>query len=325
MSIVLLSSPETNAGKTTVAVGIGQRLGRQGKTIAYRRLAGPGDRDDATFVRSALRQPEPLEALLPLRSSLTVSVDHPADVILVESSEDTLSAEVVGKHRTIPLIIARFRVDGMVDQILAHARAIGASQADAVNVIINAVPEKGQRQIDQRVVPELRDHGFNVVGVLPQDRALVGLTVGELAEVLHAEILCAHDQLDLPVEALMISAMSDEGAEPYFRRFSRKAVVVSGDRPDVQMPALATDTSCIILCQNFDPDPTVFKTADEQGVPLLKVKPDTLVTLEQISDALENTRFRQQYKIARAVSLITTQLDENRLNTALGVAGREAA
>ena len=322
MSIILLSSPESGAGKTTLAVSIGQRLLRQGKTVGYRHLAGLGASEDASFVRSALRQSEPLAALLPDATSLAASLDRPFDVLVVEASDDRLAAELLQKPHVIPLIVARFRVDGLVSQVLEHARSIGAPRA---NVVINAVPEKGQRQINGRVVPELRDSGLNVIGTLPQDRALTGLSVGELAQVLKAEILCADDQLDLPVEAVMISAMSDEGAETYFRRIPRKAVVVSGDRPDVQMPALATDTSCIVLCENFDPDPTVFKTADDQGVPLLKVKPDTLTTLEQISDALENTRFRQQYKIARAVSLIASSLDEGALNTALGVAGREVA
>ncbi|HUX87803.1 MAG TPA: DRTGG domain-containing protein [Chloroflexota bacterium] len=322
MSIILLSSPEAGAGKTTLAVSIGQRLLRQGKTVGYRRLAGVDASEDARFVRSSLRQSEPLEVLLPDAAQLAASLDRPFDALFVEVSDDRIAAEIMQMPEVIPLIVARFQVDGLVSRVMEHARAIGASRA---NVVINAVPEKGQRQINGRVLPELRDSGFNVIGAIPQDRSLIGPSVGELAQALKAEILCADDQLDLPVEAVMISAMSDEGAESYFRRIPRKAVVVSGDRPDVQMPALATDTSCIVLCENFDPDPTVFKTADDQGVPLLKVTPDTLTILERISDALDNTRFHQQYKIARAVSLIASSLDEGALNTALGVAGREVA
>jgi len=190
---------------------------------------------------------------------------------------------------------------------------------------LNAVPEKGVRQARQRITPDLESAGLSVLGVVPQDRVLLGTTVGELAKALDAEVLCATDQLSLPVEAVMIAAMSDEGAEDYFRRISRKAVVAAGDRPDIHMPALATDTSCIVLSQYLDPDPTVFKTADQQGVPLLKVRPDTFVVLDQIAMHFSEVRFRQSHKVGPAVSAFREHLNETALFSTLGIDGREVA
>jgi BioD-like phosphotransacetylase family protein len=122
----------------------------------------------------------------------------------------------------------------------------------------------------------------------------------------------------------MISAMSDEGAEEYFRRIGRKAVVAGGDRPDIHMPALATDTSCIVLTEGHDPDPTVLKTAEDQGVPLLKVRPSTVATLEHISDALGSARFRQAHKVGRAVALFGDQIDDGTLKRLFQVGEAEA-
>src|SRR5579884_3977108 len=209
MSILLLSSPDANAGKTTLAVAIGQRIGRMGKRVSYRRLPGLGAPSDTAFVRSALHLREPPDVISPSAERLDDSLHADVDLLLIE-------AEDLGGARTIAhvdgvtsLIVARFTADNLAESIVEHAKAIGVDRAQ---VIINVVPEKGQRQVRQRVIPSLREAGLSVVGVIPQDRILLGTTVAELASALEAEVLCAQDQLDLPVEAVMIAAMSDEGA-----------------------------------------------------------------------------------------------------------------
>ena len=322
MNILLITSPDANAGKTTFAVAIGQRLGRLGKRLAYRRFPGPGGMADATFVRSALQQREPPDLICPPADKLSDSLRSDADVLLVEAADVAGAALVARIDGVVPVVVARYAVDNLAESIVAHVRAIGATRA---NVVINVVPEKGQRQVRQRVVPALHEAGLAVVGIVPQDRTLLGTTAGELAQVLEANVLCAEDQLDLPVEAVMIAAMSDEGAEEYFRRITRKVVVAAGDRPDTHMPALATDTSCIVLSQGIDPDPTVFKTADQQGVPLLKVQPDTFAVLDRIGEHFREVRFHQRHKIGPAVSLLRANVDEATLYSAIGIDAREVA
>lgn len=322
MSILFVSSPEGNAGKTALIVALGQRLARLGQRVGYRRLPGPGAVSDATFVRSALQQREPLDVICPALDRVDQSLRSDYDVLCVESGDAAARAVVARAEGVVPLIVARFSADQLAESILEHVQSLGLSHA---NVVINVVPDKGQRQVRQKVVPALREAGLSILGILPQDRTLLGTTVGELAKALGAEILCAADQSDLPVEAVMIAAMSDEGAEEYFRRFARKAVVAAGDRPDIHMPALATDTSCIVLSQGLDPDPTVFKTADQNGIPLLKVKPDTISVLDQIAEHFYQVRFHQRSKIGPAVALAQQYLDEAALLTSLGIDRREVA
>lgn len=322
MNIIFLTSPDVGAGKTTFAVAVGQRYGRMGKRIGYRRLPGPGAAPDAAFVHGALQQREPLEAIGPSVERVAESLNGEFDLLFVEAGDSSVSASVAHQEGVTPVVVARFAVDNLADTIVEHVRHLGLPRAQ---VVINVVPEKGLRQVRHKVIPALQDAGLAVVGVIPQDRILLGTTVGELAAALEAEVLCAGDQLDVPVENVMIAAMSDEGAEEYFRRLSRKAVVAGGDRPDIHMPALATDTSCIVLSEGFDPDPTVFKTADQQGVPLLKVKVDTMTALDNIAEHFRQVRFRQRHKIGPAVGLFRAYLEESVLATALGIDGLEVA
>ncbi len=254
MTTVLVTSPDPNAGKTTVAIALGQRLTRLGKRVAYRRLPGPGAAGDAAFAHDALALREPSDVICPSAERVGEALALDADVLLLEAGDSATAAIIARMATLVPLIVARFRVDDLAERIIAHARLLGVSQA---YVVINVVPEKGLRQVRQRVIPALQQAGLSVVGVLPQDRVLLGTNVGELADYLQARILCARDQVERPVEAVMIAAMSDEGAEEYFRRLSRKAVIAAGDRPDIHLPAMATDTSCIILSHGLDPDPTL--------------------------------------------------------------------
>ncbi|HEX5418098.1 MAG TPA: DRTGG domain-containing protein [Chloroflexota bacterium] len=322
MSVILVTSPETNAGKTALAVAIGQRLRRLGKRVAYRRLPGDGAIADATFVAGALRQSESPDRLVVTLEKLQDSLRVEADVILVEtdSTNPLASATAAVASSAIPLIVARYQPADLAEATIRHALAIGVSTA---RVVVNAVPDKGLRQVEQSVVPALQQAGMTVVGIIPQDRILLGMTAGELGRALGAEVIAGAEGLDAPVEAVMIAAMSDEGAEQYFRRLNRKVVVAAGDRPDVHMPALATDTSCIVLTEGRDPDPTVFKTADQQGIPLLKVEPDTTAMLDRISEAMAQTRFRQNHKVSRALALYQAHVDEAALLA--GVTGEAGA
>lgn len=324
MNVVLVSSPQPNAGKSASIVGLGQRLRRAGVQVAYRRLPGTGASADAAFVSAALRQSEPLDRVLTPLQLMPANLPPNADVTLVEASSEAPftpgDLNALEEMKAVSLVVARYQAEGLLQVIRDHVVQLSLR---STIVLFTAVPEKGVRQVRQRIIPALQEFGISVAGIIPQDRILLGITVGELAESLGAAVLCAGDQLDLPVEAVMISAMSDEGAEEYFRRISRKVVVAGGDRPDIHMPALATDTSCIVLTEGHDPDPTVFKTADELGVPLLKVSPSTVETLEHISEALARARFQQSYKVAREVALFSANVDEEALFRDLGVARRE--
>lgn len=323
MTTVLVSSPTPGAGKTTAVVALGQRLRRLELPVRYRRLLGRGASADADFVVATLRLNPKTTSPVSLASVIETESEPTESVTFVESGDETQFSDLgtIGEAVDVHLVVARYESEGLVERVREHARSVGSKRTIA---LINAVPDKGMRLVQNRVAPTLRESGLPVVGVIPQDRILLGLTVGELADSLGAEVICADDQLALPVEAVMISAMSDEGAEEYFRRISRKAVVAGGDRPDIHMPALATDTSCIVLTEGHDPDPTVFKTAEDQGVPLLKVRPSTVETLERISETLAGTRFRQAHKVGRATALFGAHVDDDSLRHILGVVGPAA-
>ena len=142
-----------------------------------------------------------------------------------------------------------------------------------------------------------------VLGVLPRDPRLAAPTVAELAEGLHAEILCGADKTGELVEHMLVGAMSAEAALTYFRRQPNKAVITGGDRADIQLAALETSTRCLILTGNLYPSPVVLNRADELGVPMLLADMDTLRAIEVVESYLGRSRVQQPEKVERFVSV----------------------
>ena len=67
-----------------------------------------------------------------------------------------------------------------------------------------------------------------------------------------------------------------------FRKQTNKAVITSGDRADIQLAALETSTTCLILTGNLRPSPLIVKQADEFDVAVLLVRSNTLETVEAV-------------------------------------------
>ena len=121
--------------------------------------------------------------------------------------------------------------------------------------------------------------------------------MAELAEGLHAEILCSAEHVGNLVENMMVGAMSAEAALMHFRRKPNKAVITGGDRADIQLAALETSTRCLILTGNLYPSPTVLNRADELGVPVLLADMDTLAAIEVVESYMGRSRVQLPQKI----------------------------
>jgi len=178
-----------------------------------------------------------------------------------------------------------------------------------MGVVINRVPRYRMRFVEETVRPYLQKRGIKVYGVLPEERLLQAVSVREIAARLDGEVLCASEAVDELVENLMVGAMGVDSALSYFRRLPNKAVITGGDRPDVQLAAMETSTRCIVLTGNLRPNPIILSRAEEIGVPMILVKPDTLTTVEAISGFFGRTRFHQAKKVERFRELLGERFD----------------
>jgi len=355
METVLVISAETFSGKSAVCITLGQRMRRDGFKVGYmkpiclrvRRAEDATFDEDTAFVRQVFEMKEPLEQVCPvmLTPRLLEGIlkgeeqpDYPQrlqeafgvvsqgkDLMLLEGPNDWSEGTILGlpapKVASLfdarILMVSSFHSLMEVDNILAVREAMAGR--DFIGVVLNTVPRARLDTARQLVRPFLEEKGIPVLAVLPQDPVLCAVSVAELAEHLNAEILCCPDHGDDLVETMMVGAMSVDSALSYFRRQPNKAVITGGDRVDIQLAALETSTTCLILTGNMRPNPLIVTRAEEQGVPLLMVSGDTMTTVRRAEELFGRARFRQTSKIERFESLLESHFDFGRFYQALGL------
>lgn len=204
------------------------------------------------------------------------------------------------------LVVIKYTSDLVVDDALGAKALFGDSM---IGTVINAVPRQRMRFVQEMVKPYLEEWGIRVFAVLPQERLLMSISVGQLADCLGAEILCCPEASEELVEYLMVGAMTVDSALTYFRRKPNKAVITGGDRSDIQLAALETSTKCLILTGNLYPSPLILGRAEEVGVPVILTRQDTLTTVEIIEQFFGKTRLHQEKKIQRFQEMLDERFD----------------
>ena len=138
-----------------------------------------------------------------------------------------------------------------------------------VGVVLNKVPRYRDHWVQSELVPRMRSEGIEILSVIPENRVLAGVSVSQLAELVRGEVTHGQEYADRLVEHLMLGVNVMDSSIPYYQQRQNKAVIVRGDRPDLQMGALATDTACLVLTGDKRPAQYVEYEADKVDVPII--------------------------------------------------------
>jgi BioD-like phosphotransacetylase family protein len=227
-----------------------------------------------------------------------------------------LSTEQVAAALSAPtLLVARYSSPLIADSCLKAKQDLGDRLS---GILLNDIPPEQLAEAQTLVKPFLERQGIAILGLLPRSQLLRSVSVREIARQLDAKVLCREDRLDLMVESLTIGAMNVNAALEYFRRGQHKAVVTGGDRTDLQLAALETSTSCLILTGHLSPQPIIISRAEDLEVPILDVDLDTLATVEIVDRAFGNVRLQEQIKVDCIQQLMEENFDCDRLLQSLG-------
>jgi uncharacterized protein len=274
------------------------------------------------FVEDVLlgREPSPSERVAD--AFATVSQGH--EVMVVEGPSDVFQGMTAG----VQLCAVADLLDGRVllvdhpehlqlpDAVLGAADCLGARLG---GVVLNRIHESRSAEIVEHLAPYYRGRGIPYFGMIADDPTLGSITVQELVDELGGTVLCAEDHLDEPVESFMIGAMGQEKALRFFRRKAHKAVITGGDRADVQLAALETSTSALVLTGNMPPPSLVLARADELGVPMILVDMDTLTAVEKLEGIMGQVRLHGPGKADRMREMFVAGVDVDDLLKAFGL------
>jgi BioD-like phosphotransacetylase family protein len=304
---------EEGAGKTAICAGLGKFLQGNGKKVGFLRLiAEEGGADgDAAFMKQVLDLPEAAESLCPQFGDVKMvkeacdKVSQGRDVIIIEGRLGQSADEIAQALNA--RVIAVEAYSGQASSFIDSYKGFGGT---LLGFILNKVPVSQLKRVQDEVSAQLGAAGIKVLGVLPEDRVLFTMTVGELADSIQGKILNNDEKSVELVESFMLGAMVVDSGLDYFGRKSRKAAVVRQNRPDMQLAALETSTRCLVLSGSEEPPIyNVLEKAENRGIPIISTENTTSDVVASVEGALSKGRFNQEKKLSKLTEIMKQHLD----------------
>lgn len=326
MSILYVVSDRPGAGKTAVCMALTKLLRAQSKSVAaIKPVADSEDDMDAAMYAELLgadTQGWPVEVADRVRggnldevSALINGLAADNDIVIVEGSNGlagTLGRIVCDNVDAKVLVVAGY------DASLSHGVVLttGAPYGGRViGYIINGVSQYMGTEARANLVPQIAAQasmrGARVLGLIPEDRRLLGVRVSQIAAHLDGEFISEEMEEDALVEYLMVGGMSLDPGEYYYGIHDNRAAIVRGDRPDLQMSALGApgSTACLVATGGITPIEYVRYEAEQEETPIILVQTDTLDTMARLDNLLNSNSFSHPDKLSRSVALLDEHVD----------------
>lgn len=330
------------SGKTAVCLALTLLFREEGVRAGYLKPVGwsstvGGQDEDALLMKEVLGIKQPIELIAPVvldayylnrlyKGELADAerriedayraLSKDVDVMFIEGAHAPVafysgglaSFHIASKFGARVLIVNSFKSDLVLDDMLAQAEMFKLTGSKVIGAIFNNVPMIILEKVKGMVREIAESKGIRLWGVIEEDRRLTSPTVEEICNVLEGEILEEGDKNRL-VENILVGAMGAEAALNYFRRSVNKAVITGGDRTDVALAALETNTSMLILTGNLHPDVRVLARAREANVTVMVVPYDTYTTVQRLEAVGGKIKPGDNKKINLAIEKVRRETD----------------
>ena len=344
MGVLQVIADQPGSGKTCLVAVLMNRLAAEGRKAGYYKPFSQrpqSDPDVSFFSRYSLAdadgppmpdpKPTPSEnGASPLSSSpvgaeigkAAAELEAATHLGLVEgpdldpgnSQPRSLCLQLAEMINSRVVILFRYSRNLDLDTVLAGVEPFADRLA---GVVINCVAPYRWREIQQGVVAELRSRGLPVLGMVPEDRTMLGVTVQQIADHLGGRWVQEPVNVDALVDRFLIGGNIMDSGQTYFGRFADQAVVTRAERPDIQMASLMAETRCLVLTGGQEPSEYVKAEALQRDVPLILVQGGTMATAEALGGLLDQATAHSPRKIARFTELAEKHLDQEALASAL--------
>ncbi len=345
MNTLLITATEESTGKTAIALALATIAHERGQSVGYMKPKGTRlqsnvgktlDEDpmlarelldiDAemhelepivyspTFIDGAIRgQEDPAE----LRKQVKTQFDKLAegrDLMVVEGGGslstggivDLTDSDIAELLDAKVILVADYTQPGDIDTVLAAIENLGDQLG---GVIFNRIADTAFEELDSDIIPFLESRGVDVFGAIPREQSLAGVTVGDLATELGADVL-TDTPTDAYVERFLVGAMGGDEALRYFRRARNAAAITGGDRSDIHTAAIeASGVKCLILTGGHRPSPAILGRAAEANTPILQLNTDTLTAVERAESVVRSGRTRDRKTVETMGRLLTERID----------------
>ena len=217
------------------------------------------------------------------------------------------------------ILIDRFLRELNYDYLIAAKEVLGD---DLLGVILNDVPDYFMQETQEFVVPMLENRQVKVLGIIPHDDVLKAITIGDLASQLGGRIISMHAKSEQIVQNFLIGTMQIENFMTHFHKNKNVAVIVGGDRSDLQLVALEGSSPCLILTGNIYPNDIILTRSEVLGIPIIVAREDTFTVAQKMENILNRTKLRESVKIDQGCHLVNENIDYDHLFDNLGITSK---
>lgn len=315
MKKIMVASLNEGAGKTSVTIGLITALEKTfgyvkpfGDRLIYKRkrnwdydssliidLYGLNEDPETItlgFDHSKLKSMYTEETAAEAVNAMIAKTSEGKDYFYLEGGKDLTygaslfldSLTIARKTHSKLVLVLSGDSDTIIDQAAFLKQSIDLEGVDFGGLIINKV--KDIDEFHEQYLPVIEATGLPVLGIIPHKDQLTYYTIDFLAEKLYARIIAGEKNINKTIKNIFIGAMSTDESlrNPLFNR-DQKFLITSGDRSDLILAALESDTVGIMLTNNILPPSNLISKATEKDIPLLMVTMDTF----QVARQLERT------------------------------------
>lgn len=341
------------SGKNMIAMGIGLKLQKEGYRVGYMKPVGalPQEKNgvlgdaDAFFVQDILGLSDnptlvtpvvvdqdfkmkaftgKCEDLMPRIKSAYEELGKDKDVMIVAGSGSMYSGKYCGvdgisvvKSLGIKsIIIDRYVKELNYDYLIAMKELLGEQ---LLGVLLNDIPPVFKEELDSLLHPFMESKGIKVLGKIPSDPLMGAIKVADLADRLGGKVITAQDKSERVVENFLIGTMQVENFMTHFRKSKKSAIIVGGDRSDVQLVALEGQCQCLVLTGNLYPNDIIMTRAEVLEVPIVVVRDDTFTVAKKMEAILSRHKLRDVIKIQHGSQLVSSIIDFQYMKESLGI------
>jgi len=327
VTAIFIASLAEGGGKTSICAGLAQYMVGKGKKVGFMKpVTMEGVDSDALLMKNVLSLAESPEDIGPfIGDSKKISsvvkqtydrISKDKDIVIIEGPDSTGEAA----QKMAAAVNAKVIVVGGPEES-PGAKMTGAQKLFGKNllgVILNKVPVSLVERLRDKATAAFKEAGIKVLGLLPEDRTLFTLTVGELANGINGEILNSAGKSGELAENIMLGAMTVDTGPLYFGRKENKVAVLRSERSDMQLAALQTSIRGLVISGEQKPLPQVMGEAIKKDVPVIMAGNDVTTIVSNIEDTMARTRFSVE-KLPRINAIFTENLDLPALGKALGI------
>jgi hypothetical protein len=337
MEKLIIASTSPSAGKTSVIIGLAAALNKKcgymkpfgDRLIYHKKRLWDYDAALAAAVLNLEQQPEDMSVGLEhiklgtmseedigqkLKNSVE-TISRNRDVLFLEGGKNLahgasvhLDVMSLAKHLQVPVVLVMNAGHEAVDEVTFLLENLKTANIDLKGVIINKTHDiEDFRNTHGQIIEKL---GLPVLGTIPFHEDLYCSSVAYLADRLFAKVLAGESGLGKVVRNIFVGAMSANAAlrSPKFNK-EEKLIITAGDRVDMILAALESDTAGIILTNNILPPSNIISKATDRQIPVLLVAADTYQIAQQIDNMEPLLTPQEENKIDLLKKLMEEHVD----------------